>query len=435
MATQQQKIQGSIQAFRAVIVILMIFSLPAASAEDRTSDSPRFSVNGFGTLGVTHSSENHGDFTGSYFQPKGAGFSRSWPATVDSKLGLQLDGRFSDRFKGVVQVVTQYNIDGTYTPDIEWANLAYQVTPDFSLRVGRTVTSTFLFSEVSLVGYANTWIRPPAELYFLLPVTNKDGIDASYQFQFGDLLDTLQVSFGRTTKKIRYGGEFKVDRYLDIHNSLEWGSTTFRLGFTSFDLDFEHPALDALFDGFADFGNLVPGPAGEQALSIVDRRHMRETPYQISTVGISHDPGNWLLMAEWARSTTKEPTLTPDFTAWHITGAYRLGDFTPYLIFARVRSEDLSPLEIPTEGLPLPLAQAAGALNYGLAVISDNSAVAQHSVSAGIRWDVMENVALKLQYNRVSTDSGTSGGFINLQPGFRSGNTAEVFSVVLDFVF
>jgi hypothetical protein len=44
-------------------------------------------------------------------------------------------------------------------------------------------------------------------------------------------------------------------------------------------------------------------------------------------------------------------------------------------------------------------------------------------------------MALKLQYDRVTPHHGSRGTLINLTPAFRSGQTAHVTSVALDFVY
>jgi len=44
-------------------------------------------------------------------------------------------------------------------------------------------------------------------------------------------------------------------------------------------------------------------------------------------------------------------------------------------------------------------------------------------------------VDLKVQYDNVRLDAGSTGLFGNEQPGFRLGSSASVFSVTVDFVF
>ena len=93
-----------------------------------------FSFSGFGTLGLVHSSEKHADFTSSQLKPDGAGYSHNWSADVDSLIGGQVTARFTPKLSAVVQVIAEQNYDNSYRPHVEWANLQYQFTPEFSVR-------------------------------------------------------------------------------------------------------------------------------------------------------------------------------------------------------------------------------------------------------------------------------------------------------------
>lgn len=86
------------------------------------------------------------------------------------------------------------------------------------------------------------------------------------------------------------------------------------------------------------------------------------------------------------------------------------------------------------DGLPPAYAKAGAALNAATAVLLD-AVPSQSTATAGLRWDLAQNVALKLQYDRVTPRAGSRGMLINLGPGFRSGRTAHVASAAVDFVF
>jgi hypothetical protein len=160
-----------------------------------------------------------------------------------------------------------------------------------------------------------------------------------------------------------------------------------------------------------------------------------EFPYAFSmaTVGVSYDPGRWLLMSEGAR--TSSDGLLASSTAWYLTGGYRLGKFTPFLTLAQVESGHYTAPGILTAGLPPPLATAAATLNAGLADALGQFSPSQSSATAGVRWDAMKDVDFKLQYDRVRLDRNSSGRLENLQPGFRSGPDVNAIGVAMDFVF
>ncbi|WP_299696881.1 hypothetical protein [Hydrocarboniphaga sp.] len=385
-----------------------------------------FSLHGFGTLGLVHSDAEDADFVGNFFQPDGAGYSGSWAAGVDSKLGVQLDAHHGDQLSAVVQLVSQYRYDGTYTPQIEWANVKYQFTPDFSVRAGRTVAGPFLLSDARLVGYTYPWIRPPQEVYGVLPVTNMDGVGASYRFQFSRGTDLVNVAYGRTHLKLPGGGGIDARQFFEASNTLEIGPGTFRIGYSSIQVDLHSPSVDPVFDGLEDFGTA-------QALALRDRYQPSDFPYSVLSLSLSIDPGDWLLMAEWAANQSSG--VVSDTRAWYVSGGYRFGKFTPYLTLARLRAETISEPGLSTEGLTAEQAATAAALNSGLNGVIKYFAFAQKSLSVGIRWDFMANASLKLQYERVLLDSDANGRLGNIQPGFEPGQTVNVFSVATDFVF
>lgn len=84
--------------------------------------------------------------------------------------------------------------------------------------------------------------------------------------------------------------------------------------------------------------------------------------------------------------------------------------------------------------MPPALAARAAALNQVLNGILA-TIPAQTSSSAGVRWDLRTDMALKLQYDRVTPDRGSRGTLINETPGFVSGRATHVASVALDFVY
>ena len=184
-------------SYKLTPIALLAMALYAAGARADDPGTPMFSFSGFGTLGVVHSSEDNADFTSSVFKPNGAGYSHTWSADVDSLIGAQVTANLTPQLSAVLQVISEQNYDNTYRPHVEWANIKYQFTPDFSVRVGRIVLPGFLVSDYRKVGYANPWVRPPLEVYSLVPITNNDGVDASYRLHFGEFTNTVQGAYGR----------------------------------------------------------------------------------------------------------------------------------------------------------------------------------------------------------------------------------------------
>jgi hypothetical protein len=108
----------------------------------------------------------------------------------------------------------------------------------------------------------------------------------------------------------------------------------------------------------------------------------------------------------------------------------------PYVTVAEVNTKTPTEPGIPLASLPPgPLLNMAGALNDSLSAVLGATAQSQKSLTLGLRWDLLDSAALKFEYQHIRLDDRSAGRFGNLQPGFRPGENADVFSIALDFVF
>jgi hypothetical protein len=425
----------------AIVLVAILWCPIGVRAADLDPPTPSmFSLHGFGTLGIVYSDARNADFVGSPFQPNGAGYTQTWAPGVDSKVGLQLGAQFTAKLSAIVQVVSQHLYDNTWRPQLEWAHLKYQLTPDLSIRAGRSVAAPFMVSDTQLVGYTYPWIRPPLELYGELPVSNLDGVEVNYHLRNGIVEQSLSISYGQTKLPILDGGEVVARKFLQASDAMEIGSLTFRIGYTSLRPTTDIPTLDPLFAGFAQFGAVASSigflATGAQASELGAFYSLKESSayaFSMATVGIKYDPGNWLLMSEWARTASDGLQLSS--TAEYLTGGYQFGKFTPFLTLARVASGRYVEPGIATAGLPPILAAEAASLNGGLTAALGQFADSQSSVTLGMRWDVMKDIDVKLQYDRVRLDSNSAGRLGNVQPGFLTGPDVNAVSLAMDFVF
>ncbi|HYC49180.1 MAG TPA: hypothetical protein VED01_27190 [Burkholderiales bacterium] len=400
--------------------------------------APAVRLHGFGTAGVVNSSEKNADFVHGFFEPNGAGRTHDWAYGVDTKIGVQGDIRLTDKLSAVIQLVSQHRYDNTYMPQLEWGNIKYQITPDFDVRVGRTVAMPFMASDSRLVGYGNPWIRPPQEVYGLIPITNKDGIDATYKLRFGEVTNTVHASYGRTSVHLPAAGSLKADDIFDVANTIEYGPFTARASYVRGRVDLSVAAVDALINGYTQLGNALSAIApfagrGVQALALADKYRFADAPISALALGASYDRDRWLVMAEWA--TFNGHSLLADSRAWYVTAGYRVGPLTPYLTAARLTAEQQTEAGVSPAGLPAPLAAAAAALNTGVNSALTSARFAQRSVSGGVRWDFAKNAAFKVQYDHIDLEPGSSGRLGNFAPNFQPGGRVHVFSVAIDFVF
>ena len=114
------------------------------------SQYPKWHFDGYGTLGVVHSSEDQADFVADIFDPDGAGYNSELSPEVDSRLGLQATAEITPDLAAFGQIIVEHRYDGTWKPELEWANLRYDFSERLSARVGRMVLPTFLVSAGGL---------------------------------------------------------------------------------------------------------------------------------------------------------------------------------------------------------------------------------------------------------------------------------------------
>lgn len=408
-------------ALHACALAFLVVGAGGARAADETY--PAWTFGGFGSVGAVHSDYDQADFTSTVLKGEGAGATRSVSYSLDSRLGAQLGVKLDKKWSAVVQVVAEQRYDLSYRPTVEWANVKYQVTPDLALRVGRIALPIFLAADYRKIGYAYPWARTPSEVYGGVPITNSDGADVAYRWKSADVKHTTQAFYGKTDIYLTPTTGVKARGVGGISHSAEWGPATMRVSAITAVLNVN--IMRELFDGFRQFG-----PRGIAIADKYDVVNKRTTGF---AVGVNYDPGSWFLMAEG--SSIKGRSFLADAVSMYASAGYRAGEFTPYVSYSQVKAKSPnSDPGLPLAGLPPQHAYAAAQLNAGLDKLLQASA-SQANVATGVRWDFRPDMALKLQYERVTPRDGSRGTLINLEPGFQPGRTVNVTSVVLDFVF
>ncbi len=407
----------------AVALLAMPLCGVGAETADPAPAPSMFSLSGFGTVGEVHSSEDKADFVNSVFQPNGAGYSRAWSPEVESLIGAQISARFTPQLSAVVQAIAEQNYNGTYTPHVEWANIKYQFTPDLNVRIGRFELPTFLYSDTRKVGYTYPWVRPPIEIYNLLPITVSDGGGFTYGANLEDFTNTTQGSFvqSNTSEPNNRGTAYARDS-INFSNTSEYKSLTVRLSYQHARL--ANASLDGLLDTFRMFG--------PQGIVIANDYNSDSKPVVTEVIGASYDPGHWFVIGEWGHNRTN--SFLGENTSWYASGGIRAWKLTPYLTYAHESAASNSDPGIPLAGLSPAQSGMAAGLNAALNAVLQ-AIPAQSTVSLGTRWDAVKNVDVKVQFDHTRLGADSNGTLINVQQGFQPGGTVNVISAMLDFVF
>jgi len=399
----------------------MALSSTPAMADDTLPSN--WKLSGFGTLGMVHANTDHADFTSSVLKYSGAGASGRWSGDVDTRLGAQLDVALSTQWSAVLQVVSEQRYNNSYRPQVEWANLKYQVTPDIALRVGRVALPVFMAAEHRKVGYVYSAVRQPTEVSGGVPITSSDGADLAWRWRTWDVRHTTRFQYGRTDLSMDATSRLRARRIMALAHTIEAGSFSARASAIGADVTVN--IANALFAGLAQFG-----PAGT---ALADRYSVDHKRISLVALGMEYDPGTWFVNIEGGRQRSQSVLGTNVGVA--LGAGYRWRAFTPYAGYSAVRAQgDTRSSGLPLAGLPPMLAGAGAALNAGLDQLL-MTRPEQSTASVGLRWDALENIALKFQFERVTPHRNSRGMLINQQPDFLSGRPIDVTSMTLDFVF
>lgn len=381
--------------------------LPSAFADNGQA----FTLQGFGTLGVARTTTHDVEFVRDLSQPRG--ISDSWSAQNDSVIGLQGNWHISSQLEAVVQAMSRYRFDATFNPEISWAYVKYEPTPNLSLRAGRLGTEFFMMADSRWVGYSFLTVRPPGDYFWYLPFYTIHGADAALTVPFGESILRGKVFYGLSNGKIPLAdeqwdisGSPMVGTYLEVQH----GPWQIRGSYANIRFKRDLPIAQALN---------IPEALISDALSFLSTEGKRTHYYSF---GVVYDDGPWQgqLMLNHIEQGSKA---VENSDGGYALLGYRVGEVTPYLGYSWIRSRERARLN----------SSSALANAVATAVMQDTHSD-QKTTFVGMRWDVASNVALKAQWDAIRGDA------TSIFP-YRQDNRAkwdgsmDVFSLTLDFVF
>ena len=106
---------------------------------------------------------------------------------------------FGRRSGDPVQVLLRRFTTSDYQLDVPVAFVKDSLTDEVSVRVGRLPLPLFMISDYRTVGFANTFIRPPTEVYGAAPLYTINGADVLYSHSFGPIEVNSQLYYGGST--------------------------------------------------------------------------------------------------------------------------------------------------------------------------------------------------------------------------------------------
>lgn len=405
-------------------------SAAAAASEAPPDGYPSAHFGGFATLAAARSSSDQAEFVRDLSQP--GGISRRWSAKIDSVIGLQGNVHLNHYAEGVVQVVSRYGPRGDFRPELTWAFASITPTPSVALRAGRIGTDFYMLSDSRWVGYASLTVRPPNDYYGALPFYSIDGVDAVFTRPLAAGVLRAKAFSGLSREEAPL-----ADRLWDLDGSRmtgtslgyqtgawQWRADHARIRFRN---ELPIPELFAGLNTFAtDFGIATAGEAAR-------RLAVAQTTSRFTAAGVVFDQGP--LQAHLMLNRTRhESAAFQDSRGGYAVVGYRLGRFTPFAGYARVRS---TPKTVVT-GLPLATGDpdfdaAARFIDGKVAEVLADSHSNQHTTTVGLRFDLVTGLALKAQWDAVRGQPSSIFPYRGERAGW-DGRT-NVMSIALDAVF
>jgi hypothetical protein len=431
-----------------------------------TSPDGNFSLSGFGTLGAARTTTDEALFV---YPGQGGGADKDLSINPDTKIALQGTYKFAPTFSLTSQLMTKFDANGQYTPNIEWMFGKWQALPSVTLRAGRMGAPFFMVSDFRDVGFANTSVRPNLDVYGQVPFSSFEGGDAAHQATFGSV--TLTSTLWAGTAKSKYASALlslgspaeAVDLTLKKTVGLNFvaemdNGLTLRAGHAQGKLSVNSPPATSVI-------SYTTSAAGVGAVSstvlqdITAAMTTNDSKASFSGLGLAYDQNDIVLSAEFTKRKNKSGYIA-DTKGWYALAGYRFGSVLPYVSVSRLTTEDPN-ASIPSSSLgalavasatyvgssvPLTTAirRAAGGAYLGSQAILNTQKQSQNTVSTGVRWDVQSGLALKAQFDHVNVPKGSNGLFLVADPvaAVQGGSThlnkakdINVLSVSVDFIF
>lgn len=374
-------------------------------------DSSNVSISGFGTAALTRTNTSDAEFA----RPnQAAGVTTDAKTGVDSNFGIQVTAKATDWLSFTGQGLVRKNVTDNFGAELTWAFAKAKVNDQLSVRVGRMGLPVYMISDYRNVGYANTMLRPPVEMYTQVLLESIDGVDATYQTAVGETNISSQLAYG-VTENESPGYKAKFKKLSSFNVTLENGPFTVRFGRVDTNVSVDNSVnLNTLVSGLNKYGYT----SAANAIAVQD------TKASFTSLGLGVDWKNVVVQAEYGKRKSGSLAVA-DTTSWYTMFGYRTGSFLPYFVHASAKQDSARTVAgTPTSGPLLAYTAGANALASASPIQTSNS--------IGVRWDFHKSAALKVQFDRMSPDNG-NGVFINAKPGFKG--PVNVFAAAVDFVF
>ena len=321
------------------------------------------------------------------------GISNNLSFEKDTRFGIQISSDVTEKMSVVAQLLGRGD-QSNFNAIIEWAYIDYEFHKTASVHAGKIKQPVYLVNDYVEVGYAYPWIRPPQEVYLLNnPLNTVNGIELLLQFPVGPGTLSFQPYLGSNRDDIpnAQGAFFEAENIYGI--DIKYAGRGYTAHASNFKCDVTTQGGFTMADGSG-----TATIAGDVSVDLNGKGVCN-----VSAAGFNLDLANVVVYAEWTKRTTTEELSRPfgDTEAYYATVGYRFGKWLPHITFASIegKASTVTPgaVTVTTPG-PLPGQPPGGAtFNFPVPI--------QTSITAGLRYEVNDSAALKVEYQVVDIET------------------------------
>lgn len=363
------------------------------------------SFHGFGQIAV-------GSTLGNDRIVPGSEYSADPSFTPETLFALQVQAQLSDKLLATAQVLASGANSEEFSPRFEWAYVSYWLGDHWLIKAGRQRLPLYRYSESLDVGESYPWIRPPLSVY-QSSVSNFDGLSATGDYELGEWDFQPELEYGTASNHYRdggttydfnapvgYGGALSIsyDRFLQIRGTVNHG----RGSLVNEDVQSQLQAV---------LSQSVVGnpPTVADNSAFLNAYGPQNSPLYFYGGSIDFHPGHWRFLGEFNGVHYPGP-LVQKARGYYGSLSYTMGRWTPILTYSHYDQStgDPSTLNrlVPGSQCPVgldpstlqPIYESCATLLRDKLIDSARELIDYYE--AGVRYDVTEHAALKLDWTR-----------------------------------
>ncbi len=408
------------------IIYIVLFFFNSMFAEGLES----LLIHGYGSVGGAYQKNHNILYRNSLNTDNGSRGNFSFE--TDSKMGLQLDIEPVEKLTFTLQGLASQNNANNKFLSVEWANLKYKFSDEFDIRVGKMQLPAFMYSDVINLAYAYDWIRLP-DMYSTIPFHSYRGVELNYNTDYEYFSIDLKLMHGKENDSIKIkeantdvfkDSKVEVNDLYGIVLGISIEELKLRFAYTKFDFTLKNKQVDELLAQFNSLGIPV-------ITSSIDKYKINHTPSSYIEFGISYDFENAYILGEYMRLDSD--SFKSDTNSWYISTGYHFEQLTPFITYSKTTSKsNYKDINIPI-GSPPPVAGVIIGANAAYANFTSKTKIDQDTTSLGVRYDLSDNLALKIQYDYVQEKKESSSVFVHFNNEPQT--DLHVFSATINYVF